>query len=705
MNTNKRRVIAAASVASLIAGNASAQTPDVRDDDEHHDIEEIIVEATALPRTVEQLAQPTAILRGEELAKKLGPSIGETLSGELGLSSTFFGPVSSRPVIRGQAGERVRVLSNNLDVLDASALSEDHQPAVDGILAERVEIIRGPATLLYGSGAAGGLVNVVDNRIVERPLEKALSGKLALNADQALGEEAGAAFVKFGNDRFAAHLDYFRRDTDDYEIPGFAESARLRALEEAEEGGGEEEEEEEAFGRVENSASTAEGAAAALTWTGDRGYVGVSYSGFDSRYGVPAPHEDEHGEEEHGEEEHGMHGEEEEESVSIDLEQRRIDVKGEVNFDGALEAIRFRLAHNDYEHTEFEGQEVGTVFESDGIDGRVELRHRPLAGFEGALGLQYTTVDFNAVGDEAYVPPSDTRRTSLFVWEEFPLSDALTLQGSARAEQQSIDGPAIPLDYDEWAYSMSLGAIWSFSDELSVAANFSSTERHPTSAELYADGPHVAVQRFELGSVTQGDGILDKEHSNTLDLTMRGNTERIDWTATVFVTDARDYVVLLPTAAEEDGFQVFEYAQADAELYGFEAEARIELFDIDEGHLHTRLFSDYVHGERSESGAYLPQLPPLRYGIGLHYTLNAFEASVEAIIHEDQTKTAANELPTDGYTLVNAELSYSMDDSGLFVFLRGSNLGDEEARQHASPLKDIAPLPGRSLQAGLRFEF
>lgn len=688
--------------ATFVAPAAFGQQPENRDtDDQHHDIEEIVVEATALPRTVEQLSQPTSVLRGDELARKSAASIGETLSGELGLSSTFFGPVSSRPVIRGQAGQRVSILSNSLDMLDASALSEDHQVPVDGILAERVEIVRGPATLLYGSGAAGGLVNIVDNRIVEGRLQAPFSGKIALDVDEALGEETGAAFIKFGNEQFAAHLDYFRRTTDDYEIPGFAESARLRALEAAEEGEGEEEEEER--GIVENSASVTEGAAAALTWTGDRGFVGVSFSGFDSDYGVPAPHEHEHAEEEEpplpGEEE------EEEENVSIGLEQRRVDVKGEFALDGFFDSVRFRLAQNDYEHTEFEGDEVGTVFETDGIDGRVELRHRPVNRFEGAFGVQYKFVDFNAVGDEAYVPPTETRQTSLFAWEEFVVSDNLVLQGSARAESQSVEGSALPIDYDEWAYSIAFGAIWSPLDEVSIAANFSSTERHPTSAELYADGPHVAVQRFELGSVTQGNGILDKEHSNTLDLTVRGNTELVDWTLTLFTTDAKDYIVLSPTTAEEDDFQVFEFRQTDAELYGYEAEARIELFDTDRGHLHTRVFSDYVHGEQSDSGEYLPQLPPLRYGVGLHYTLDAFEASVEAVAHAKQSKAASNELPTDSYTMLNAEASYAMDRTGLFVFLRGTNLGDEDARQHASPLKEFAPLPGRSLQAGVRFEF
>ena len=669
-------------------------------DDEHHDIEEIVVEATPLRRRVEELAQPTAVLSGDELAAKVAPSIGETLSQELGLSSTYFGPVASRPVIRGQFGERVSVLNNGLDSLDASALSEDHQTSVEGILADRVEIIKGPATLLYGSGAAAGLVNVVDNRIHERPLGKPLSGKVALSGVDATGEVAGAGWLKFGSDRVAVHADVFRRETDNIDIPGFAESRLLRALEEAEEAGEEEhEEEEEQFGSVENSDSTTEGGALGVSFTGDRGFVGVSFNVFDSNYGIPGGHGHEHEEGEEEEEE-----EEEEEIVRIDLERTRFDVKGEYAVDGFIELLRFRAALNDYEHTEFEGDEVGTVFESDGVDLRVEATHSPINGFEGVFGLQYQSNDFNAVGEEAYVPASETERFSLFLFEEYGISDGLVLQGSARLENQTIDVAALT-NYDETAFGASIGAVWTLSDAMTLSAHYSLTERHPTSAELYAEGPHVAVQRFELGTVTQGLGLLRKETSRNLDVTLRGNTERVDWTATVFSNNVDDYVVLTPTAAEEDGFQVFEYGQADAEFYGFEAEMRVELLDTGTGHLHGRVFSDYVFAEERRSGEYLPRIPPLRFGAALHYTWDALELSADVTSYERQSKVASNELPTDSYALVGAQISYGMPDSGLFVFLRGSNLGDQDARQHASPLKDTVPLPGRAIHAGLRFEF
>ncbi len=693
-----RRRIAVALLAASLGGHASVvAAEDGQNEYDEHAIDEIVVEGVPLDRTIKELAQPTSILGGSELAKKQAASLGETLAHELGVSSTYFGPVSSRPVIRGQYGERIRVLSNALDAMDASALSEDHATSVDNMLAERIEIIRGPATLLYCSGAAGGIVNVVDNRILESALDDPIRGSLVLGTDSATGREAAAGEIALGTDAVAFHLDFFQRDTDDIEIPGFAESARLRALEEAEEGG--EEEEEEAFGVVENTSSEADGATAALSFIGENGFFGVSLSQYDTLYGIPGHH---HHEEEEGA---GEPEEEEDEMVRVDLEQTRFDLKGEYRIADVGE-LRFNLARNDYEHVELEGDEIGTMFDSEGTDVRVVFQHRPIAGFEGAIGLQHKTIDFIAEGDEAFVPPSDTQETSLFLFEEWSPADLWTVQASARLEILRIDSPGLPT-YDDPAGGFSMGVIRSLGDNYSVSVNYALTERHPNATELYSDGAHVAVQRIERGSVAQGLGLFSTELSSNVDVTLRGDNERFEWSVTAFLNDVDDYIVLQPTGlvdVDED-LPIFEYNQTDARLYGFEAEARIELLDSDSGHLHTRLFTDFVYGEDEKTGAYLPRITPMRYGIGLHFTRDGFSAATEALFHSDQDKTANGELPTDSYTLVNAELSYEFGEPDIFVFLRGTNLTDEEARQHASPLKDLVPLPGRSLQLGLRYDF
>ena len=691
-----RRLAGAHSVAALLAAtSATAQDTTNRANDRHHEeIEEITVTANPLSRSVKELAQPTSVMSGDELTTRQSSSIGETVSGEPGVSSTYFGPVASRPVIRGQYGERVRVLSNSLDSLDASALSEDHQVSVEGILAERVEIIRGPATLLYGSGAAGGLVNVVDNRIIENSLQEPIQGALSLGLDSATGEESAAGRVAFGSERIGIHLDYFRRNTDDVEIPGFAESAILRAMEE-EDHGEEEGEEEEARGVVENTDSETKGGAVGVSLTGDRGFLGIAVSAFNSNYGIPGHH---HHEEE-GEEE------EKEEAVRVDLDQRRVDVRGEYTLDGPIQLAGIRLAHNDYEHVELEGSEVGTRFDTTGADARLELRHAEIGNLEGAFGLQYQRTDFEAVGEEAFVPSSDTRRTSVFAFEELPLGEDWTLQASARAERQTIDvGPAVAAGYTDTAFGGSIGAIRWFGEDTSLSANYSLTERHPNATELYANGPHVAVSRIERGSVVLGNGILDKETSSNLDLTLRSRNDRVEWSITGFINSVDDYVLLSPTGEEEDGLPVFDYGQTDVEFYGFEAESRIELLDSEAGHLHARLFSDFVYAEQ-DSGEYLPRLTPWRYGLGLHYTLDRWEAGIDTTFHDRQDKAAINELPTDDYVMVDAELSWSLDENGLFVFLKGTNLTDEDARKHSSPLKDTVPLPGRSVRVGVRYLF
>ena len=669
--------------------------------DGHHEIDQIVITATPLSRTVEELAQPTSVLFGEELAKRQSTSIGETLSQEPGLSSTYFGPISSRPVIRGQYGERVRVLTNGLDSLDASALSEDHQVTVEGLLADRIEIVRGPATLLYGSGAAGGLVNVVDTRFVEQPIVQPFSAGVALGADTAVGNRDVAVRSHLGSESIAFSADFFARSTDNIEIPGFAESAALMAAEEAE-GGGEEEEEEEAFGVVENTDSETSGGAVGVSFVGDRGFFGVSVSGFDSEYGIPGHHH-------HEEEDPGMPPpveEEEEEFVRIDLEQTRVDAKGEYDLDGnILSGIRFRAAVNDYKHTELEGAEVGTVFDVQGSDSRLELRHAPWGSLEGAVGFQYKQVDFDAIGDEAFVPASETTRLSLFVFEELRLSDSWVLQGSARFEDQEITGATLGEQYDDGAFGASIGAIWRPVEDIRISANLAMTERHPTAAELYADGPHIAAQRYERGSVVLGNGILDLEESTNLDLTIHGDTGPVEWSITGFINSVDNYVLLLPTALEIDELPVFDYGQADVEFTGVEAQALVELLDRDDSHLHLSVFTDFVNAEEDVSGAYLPRIPPSRVGFGLHGGWNQFDASVDATFAADQDDVAANELSTEGYTLLNLSLSYTFDDPDLYVFVRGSNLLDEEIRQHTSPLKDLIPLPGRSVHLGLRYEF
>ncbi len=639
-------------------------------------IEEVVVTATALRKNPLEVAQPTAIVTGDQLRRQVATSIGETLSQELGVSSSYFGPSASRPVIRGLGGDRVRILDDGIGSLDVSSLSQDHAVSLESVVSQQIEIIKGPAALLYGSGAAGGLVNIVSNRIPSERAESPISATGELRGDTAIDERTAAASLDGGASGFDWHLDYFDRETDNVQIPGLAQS---RALREQLIAAGEIQ--SDVRGRIDNSASDTKGGAAGASFVADKGFAGVSWSRYDTEYGIPG-----------------------EEAAFIDLKQDRYDAKAEWNpLESAIDAIRFRGAYNDYTHTEFEAPgEPGTIFNQDAYEARFAVDHHFGKAWQGTVGVQYVDVDFEALGDEAFVPRSTTAAASIFGFEERSFGD-WTLELGARAENQTINpdpGTGLP-DGDETAISLSAGTVWKFASNHALALNMTRTQRNPQAVELYADGPHIAAQRFEVG-----DPNLDQETAITADLSLRRTGAGVEWVVSAFYNDYTDFIFANPTGAIENELPVFNYVQDDASFQGFEAELTVPLFETDASHLDLRLASDYVRG-KLQNGSDLPQIPPLRLGAGLHYDRDRWHAGMQAFYYDQQDKIAANELPTDSFTLLDADLSYRMlvGAGDLFVFLRGTNLLDEEARQHASPLKDIAPLPGRSLHVGLRGEF
>ena len=670
IESSKTAVAAAIAAALVIAPAASAQ---------ELELEEIIVSARPLARSVLEIAQPATVIAGDDLRRRIAVSLGETLEHAVGVTATYFGPAASRPIIRGLAGERVLLLENGMSALDVSNLSPDHAVSIDPIMAEQVEILKGPASLLYGSGAVGGVVNVRSGRIPEIPAEDLFGGAIELRGDGGVGP-------------IAWHLDVSDRSTEDIEIPGSAVSdARLAQAEAA----GEEIENFE--GVVPNSDSDTESAAAGLSWVGARGYLGVAVSRYDTNYGVPGP-----GEEEEEEEEEGEHAAHSHAGIRIDLEQERVDLRGELlDAVGTGSALRVAFATNDYTHRELEGDEIGTLFQQEGSEARVEFDHAPFGAWRGTLGVQYLDVDFEAAGAEAYVPPSQTQSLGVFLFEELAL-DRATLEFGARLEQQEIDVDAatgLP-DYDEDAYTLSLGAVVPFGDEWRVAAHATRSERHPQASELYAFGPHLAVQRFEIG-----DPGLDKETGMTFDLSLRRGDHDFEIVTTAFYNRFEDYIYPALTGEFEDGLPVVRFTQADAEFYGLEAEATVHLLERDNDHLELRLAADYVRGKLRDGGN-LPQIPPLRFGAELHYDTGPWHVGGEVYRYEEPDDLADNELPTEGYTMLDLEVSYRADWLGEWLlFVRGSNLLDEEARRHSSPLKEYVPLPGRSLTAGVRATF
>jgi iron complex outermembrane recepter protein len=567
------------------------------------------------------------------------------------------------------------MLQDGMEALDVSSLSPDHAVTLESVVAQQVEIIKGPAALLYGSGAAGGLVNIVTDRIPMESADTPISGAVELRGDTAADERTGAFSLDGGSGPFAFHLDYFDRETDDVEIPEFAQSDALRrALTEAGE------EPDGVRGRIVNSSSETRGGAAGASLVGDTGRGGLSWSRYESNYGIVG-----------------------EEEAFIDMEQDRYDARAEFDFEGAIQTLHLSGSYNDYTHTEFEAPgEPGTVFNQDAYELRVAADHMLAEGWRGTVGAQYVDIDFEALGDEAFVPRSKSEAISLFVFEERHF-DRWTIELGARAEQQKIDPDAdtgLP-GFDDTAISLSAGTVWKFAEDRAFAVNVTRTQRNPQASELYANGPHVADQRFIIG-----DPELDQETALTFDVSLRRSGEGINWTLNAFYNDYSDYIFEHPTGEIEDEFPVFLVSQDGAKLHGFEAEIGFPLLQQGDQRVELRLASDYVRGEL-DSGGDLPQIPPLRFGAELHYDRDQLHLGLQGYYYDKQDKIAENELPTDSFMLVDADASYRLPvgSSSVLLFMRASNLLDEDARQHASALKDIAPLPGRSFHIGARAEF
>ncbi len=640
-------------------------------------LEAVVVTATPLGTSPLETAQPISVVTGEDLVRNVSTSLGETLSALPGVTSTYYGPVASRPVIRGLGGYRVQMLNDGISSMDVSNLSEDHAVTIESALADRIEVLYGPAALLYGSGGSGGVINVVNGRLPEAALDEPFELTAEVRGDTALDERTGVAAVGGQVGGLFVRVDGYSRETDDVSIPGDQTSKRLR--EQLEASGGEI---LEGNGSVPNTASDSSGIGAGVSWFGDRGSIGVSADRFETNYGL-AP----------------------EEEAFIDMEQDRYDLKGRLDFaDTGVQALKLRAGYVDYTHTEFEGPaEPGTLFFNTQYDTRASLDHSFGEGWRGTGGVQYAHQDFEAEGEEAFVPPSITETIGLFAVEEHELGD-WTLQAGLRLDNQQITPEAasgLP-DYDEDAINFSLGLVRRFAERNALAVNFTRTERHPQATELYADGFHAALGRVEVG-----DSTLGKETGYTLDVALRSIGTGIRWNVGAFYNSYQDYIFVAPTGEidPDEGVPVFAFQQEDADLYGFEAQLDFPIAAVATGDLTLLLKGDYVRGKVS-GGDDLPAMPPFRVGVGLDYDVERLHFGMEATWHDKQDKVAENELPTDGFTLLSLETSYrwTVGRGTLFAFLKGTNLLDEEARQASSPLKDIVPLPGRSLHMGVRLE-
>jgi len=649
-------------------------------------LEEVIVTALPIRSTVLDSTQPVAVLSGERLLRQREVSLGETLARMPGVTASAFGPIASRPVLRGQGGLRVQTYQDSADTLDVAALSDDHAVTVDPLVARSIEVLRGPAALMFGNSAAAGAVNIVTARIPIEPQTERTSGALEIQANTLRDDVRGGAALTWRiNDALQLSADGHRARSADLHIPGYAWSAALREAQ-----GLQNEPVDESRDRLPNSDGSSEGANLGIGWLGARSAFGVAVSRSDMNYGLPGPGEEEG----------------EPSDIRLDLQQTRVDFAGEWRpAAGPFQSVRLRGSSNDYAHLELEDDDVGTRYAQRGEEWRLTAEHGVDRSkkWRGALGLQWRNLDFDAEGDEAFLPASLTRNLGIFAFQELNL-DRWTLDGGVRLEQQRIDSSAVnETAYDELARSGSFGLRWRWHPAVTGTLQLNFFERHPTTTELLADGPHLAVRRYEIGDLDLG-----KERGRNIDLGLKlsGGLWRAEISA--FAADYDDYIVAAPTDEEEDELPVVRFTAQQATFRGGEFSVNgSSIARLGRGSLGIEFFGDYVRA-RDVDGDPLPQIPPLRLGSGLSWDDSQWRIGVEAVWHDRQSRVAENERSTAGYTLIGFDIGYRHPfGSGArsLWFLRGSNLLDAEARRHVSPLKDFAPLRGRSVSAGFRLDF
>lgn len=713
--SSRSHLLALLATGALTAPAAHAQSgPHAHDHaDEPVVLENLVVTASPIARTQADLVSSTSVLADAALFEARQPTLGETLSALPGVSSTYFGPGASRPIIRGLSANRVRVLANSTDTLDASNTSPDHALSVEPFLVKRIEVVRGPAALLYGSAAVGGVVNVIDHRIESSLPPRPVSGVFDSSfTDNGNGYAVGGSLdIALGANRdngsgFVLHLDAFRREADDLDIPGFSGQ-------------------EDDFGnpmpagRLYNSALDSKGGSVGLSYVSEHLDVGVNFNGFNTSYGVPF--------------------EEPDHAVGIDLRQRRIDAAATYKRDfGIFEEARLKLGYADYQHKEIEGGSVGTIVEVEGLDGRLELINGEVAGWTGAIGTQFGTTRTSADGDEAFLPTHDTDQGALFLFQELERG-ATTWQVGARLEHRRIDADPFEnivsaegidpannggVDYariygarsdKRTVVSGSLGAIHTLAEGYKLAWNASYTERAPTGQELYADGPHHGTHAYEIG-----DPNLAKEKSFGYEISLRKTTGFVTGSLTGFLQYFDGYIFEqgtgneivfedddgIPNNGDEHHLDEFIFVQRDALFYGFEAEAVWHLHNENRHTLDLTTALDFVRA-KERGGDDLPRIPSLKARIALDWRKDGWHVGPDLVLVARQTASAPGEGDTDGYALLGLTLGYCLETrhATYDFFVRGSNLTDEDARMHTSFLKDIAPLPGRAFTAGIRASF
>ncbi len=697
------------------------------------DLEDFEVRGFGLPGAALDYAQPVKELNGHDLRPQVTVSLGDSLDGQLGISSTSYFPGASRPILRGFTNDRIRVLSNGLDTLDASIGSHDHPIGLDPNMMDSVEIIRGPATLLYGSNAMGGVVNVIDSRVPITGPAQGSEGHVRGQYSSVSDGWTGSGKVIHSEDRFLFNGSFLWRDHGDVRIPGFAATdPELQAQQES--------------GHSENSFVKTREAVFGTTARFERGFVGLSYSRYETKYGLGREVEqDFEGRDTEG---NPIIERELDDLVTIDGWQNRFDLHAGLKQPlPGFESLRLRVGAANYRHGEFEDGIEGTTFKNRGWEARLELAQEVRDWIEGAVGLQASRNRFSATGDEAFLRPTTNLKLAAFVFEELPL-EHFKLQLGARIEhttikpelfeRDEITGATTPPDrYRKWGANGSIGAVIPISETAAIRSTFAYTERLMSAQELYADGPHIGTFSYEISDHPFG-GNFDRERSYNWDIGLQWNNNRMRGEVALFANRIRDYVALRVTdelafenedesftlipesqvdeaflqdreAAGEDNefIGVTRYVQSNALYYGAEAELMLRIWEDETNHFDFGGMVDFVRARDRGASENIPRIPPMRAGLKgeLRLANTAIESRLMRVF--SQTHTAPFETDTRAYTMLTIAVTqrFNWNQQSGSIFLRGENLLNSDARPHTSFIKDLQPLPGRGVTVGLQLDF
>ena len=657
----------------------------------------VTVSASGLQLGANEMTTPVTVLEGDELVRRREATLGETLNSEPGITSSHFGAGASRPIIRGMDGPRVKVMSDGAELHDASTISPDHAVVSEPLLATQIEVLRGPSALVYGNGAVGGVVNVLDGKIPTAVPQKGYEGSAELRANSGASEKAGAFSLTGGTGNLAVHVEGVARDAGDYRVgKGWAPEA-------------------EPTRKVLGSFNRTDTGSVGLSWVGDQGYLGAAYTRQTAKYGLPGHNHSFDGCHTHGDHLHcGAHADDEAgghdhdhdaaagDVPVVQLASKRFDIRGELRdpFTG-FSALRLRAGVTDYVHDEVEDGAISTTFKNKAYDTRIELQHEPLAGFKGVVGLQTSQRKFSAEGEEAYVQPTITRKLGFFALEEYRLGD-WRFEAALRHDRQTAEaiasGSASGIERSHNGTSASLGAVWKFTPGYQVGTSFTRASRAPSAEELYAQGLHMATSTYE-----RGNADLKSEISQNIDASLKKTSGDTTFGVSVFRNRISNYIYGR-TLDEVGGLQLLQYSQQDATFTGIEGQVRQRL----NRHLGITLFGDTVRAKLNGGNGLLPRIPATRAGVRLDANWQAWEGQVEWVQVARQTRVAEFETATPGYGMLNLGVSYNGQFSSgtpWQVYLKANNLTDRLAYAHTSFIKNAAPLMGRNVAVGVKVAF